>query len=176
MEIVHFMDSTIYLIGPRGAGKTTVGKALSLTLDYRFIDTDDWITQKYQQTISSMVQEKGWGFFRQTESEALVQVSQPNQVISTGGGMILADQNRAYMKSSGVIIYLQASLETLVKRLSQDPNEAQRPSLTGKTLVSEMNDVLAKREPLYLQCADIIVDAGLPINEIIEAILAKLTK
>ncbi|WP_311755408.1 shikimate kinase AroL [Proteus terrae] len=170
------MDSTIYLIGPRGAGKTTVGKALSLALNYRFIDTDDWITQKYQQTISTMVQEKGWDFFRQTESEVLVQVSQPNQVISTGGGMILADQNRAYMKSSGVTIYLQASLETLVERLSQDPNEAQRPSLTGKTLVSEMNDVLVKREPLYLQCADIIVDAGLPINEIIEAILAKLTK
>lgn len=176
MEIVHFMDSTIYLIGPRGAGKTTVGKALSLTLNYRFIDTDDWITKKYQQTIASMVQEKGWDFFRQTESEALVQVSHPNQVISTGGGMILAEQNRTYMKSSGVIIYLQASLETLVERLSRDPNEAQRPSLTGKTLVSEMNDVLAKREPLYLQCADIIVDAGLPINDIIEAILAKLMK
>lgn len=63
MEIVHFMDSTIYLIGPRGAGKTTVGKALSLSLNYRFIDTDDWITQKYQQTISSMVQDKGWEFF-----------------------------------------------------------------------------------------------------------------
>ncbi|MBG2875799.1 shikimate kinase AroL [Proteus alimentorum] len=170
------MDSTIYLIGPRGAGKTTVGKALSLTLNYRFIDTDDWITKKYQQTIASMVQEKGWDFFRQTESEALVQVSHPNQVISTGGGMILAEQNRTYMKSSGVIIYLQASLETLVERLSRDPNEAQRPSLTGKTLVSEMNDVLAKREPLYLQCADIIVDAGLPINDIIEAILAKLMK
>lgn len=176
MEIVHFMDSTIYLIGPRGAGKTTVGKALSLTLKYRFIDTDDWITQKYQQTISLMVQDKGWDFFRQIESEALIQVSQPNQVISTGGGMILAEKNRAYMKSSGVIIYLQASLETLVERLSQDPNEAQRPSLTGKTLVSEMNDVLAKREPLYLQCADIIVDAGLSINEIIEVILAKLMK
>lgn len=176
MEIVHFMDSTIYLIGPRGAGKTTVGKALSLTLNYRFIDTDDWITQKYQQTISLMVQDKGWDFFRQIESEALIQISQPNQVISTGGGMILAEQNRAYMKSSGVIIYLQASLETLVERLSQDPNEAQRPSLTGKTLVSEMNDVLAKREPLYLQCADIIVDAGLSINEIIEVILAKLMK
>lgn len=176
MEIVHFMDSTIYLIGPRGAGKTTVGKALSLTLNYRFIDTDDWVTQKYQQTISLMVQDKGWDFFRQIESEALIQVSQPNQVISTGGGMILAEKNRAYMKSSGVIIYLQASLETLVERLSQDPNEAQRPSLTGKTLVSEMNDVLAKREPLYLQCADIIVDAGLSINEIIEVILAKLMK
>ncbi|MEQ5226544.1 shikimate kinase AroL [Proteus cibi] len=170
------MDSTIYLIGPRGAGKTTVGKALSLTLNYRFIDTDDWITQKYQKTISLMVQDKGWDFFRQIESEALIQVSQPNQVISTGGGMILAEKNRAYMKSSGVIIYLQASLETLVERLSQDPNEAQRPSLTGKTLVSEMNDVLAKREPLYLQCADIIVDAGLSINEIIEVILAKLMK
>ncbi len=85
MEIVHFMESTIYLIGPRGAGKTTVGKALSLSLDYRFIDTDYWITQKYQQTISSIVEEKGWDFFRQIESQALVQVSQPNQVISTGG-------------------------------------------------------------------------------------------
>ena len=176
MEIVHFMDSTIYLIGPRGAGKTTVGKALSLTLNYRFIDTDDWVTQKYQQTISLMVQEKGWDFFRQIESEALIQVSQPNQVISTGGGMILAEQNRDYMKCKDVNIYLQASGETLVERLSQDPNEAQRPSLTGKTLVSEMNDVLVKREPLYLQCADIIVDAGLSINEIIEVILAKLMK
>ena len=176
MEIVHFMDSTIYLIGPRGAGKTTVGKALSLSLNYRFIDTDYWITKKYQQTISSMVEEKGWDFFRQIESKALIQVSQPNQVISTGGGMVLADKNRAYMKTSGVTIYLQASLETLVERLSQDPNEAQRPSLTGKTLVSEMHDVLIKREPLYMQCADIIVDAGLSINEIIAVILAKLAK
>lgn len=170
------MESTIYLIGPRGAGKTTVGKALSLSLDYRFIDTDYWITQKYQQTIASMVKEKGWNYFRQIESETLVEVSQPNQIISTGGGMILAEKNRAYMKSSGVTIYLQASLETLVARLSQDPNEAQRPSLTGKTLVSEMKDVLTEREPLYLQCADIVVDAGLSINEIIAVILAKLTK
>lgn len=79
-------------------------------------------------------------------------------------------------ENSGVIVYLQASLETLVERLSQDPNEAQRPSLTGKTLVSEIHDVLIKREPLYMQCADIIVDAGLSINDIIEVILAKLAK
>ncbi|MEC3988783.1 shikimate kinase AroL [Proteus mirabilis] len=170
------MESTIYLIGPRGAGKTTVGKALSLSLDYQFIDTDNWITDKYQQTISSMVEAEGWDVFRQLESDALIQVSQPNQVISTGGGIVLAEKNRVYMKNSGVIVYLQASLETLVERLSQDPNEAQRPSLTGKTLVSEIHDVLIKREPLYMQCADIIVDAGLSINDIIEVIFAKLAK
>lgn len=92
------MESTIYLIGPRGAGKTTVGKALSLSLDYQFIDTDNWITDKYQQTISSMVEAEGWDVFRQLESDALIQVSQPNQVISTGGGIVLAEKNRVYMK------------------------------------------------------------------------------
>ncbi len=86
------MESTIYLIGPRGAGKTTVGKALSLSLDYQFIDTDNWITDKYQQTISSMVEAEGWDVFRQLESDALIQVSQPNQVISTGGGIVLAEK------------------------------------------------------------------------------------
>lgn len=176
MEIVHFMESIIYLIGPRGTGKTTVGKALSLSLGYEFIDTDYWITQKYQQTISSMVEQKGWSFFRQVESEALIEVSQINRVISTGGGMILLDKNRAYMKETGVIIYLQASLATLVERLSNDPNVAQRPSLTGQTLLTEMRDVLIEREPLYLQCADIIVDSGLSISEIIETIIGKLAK
>ncbi len=123
-----------------------------------------------------MVEQKGWDFFRQIESDALIQVSQPNRVISTGGGMVLADKNRAYMKSSGVIIYLQASLETLITRLSDDPNTAQRPSLTGQTLLNEMQGVLTEREPLYLQCSDIIVDAGLSISEIIKIILTKLPK
>ena len=176
MEIVHFMENIVYLIGPRGAGKTTVGKALSLSLNHEFIDTDYWITNKYQQTISSMVENKGWDFFRKIESEALIQVSQPNRVISTGGGMILADNNRAYMKSKGVTIYLQASLEILVSRLSDDPNVAQRPSLTGQTLLSEIQSVLTEREALYLQCSDIIVDAGLSISEIIKTILTKLPK
>lgn len=176
MEKVHFMDSIIYLIGPRGAGKTTVGQALSLSLNYQFIDTDNWIINKYQESISSMVDAKGWDFFRQIESEALFQVSQPHQVISTGGGIILADINRAYMKASGVTIYLQASIETLVERLSKDPNEAQRPSLTGQSLVAEIRDVLDKREALYSQCADIIVNAGLPIDEIITSIRTKLAK
>ena len=176
MEIVHIMDSTIYLIGPRGAGKTTVGKALSLILDYHFIYTDNWIVDKYQKTISSIVEDNGWEFFRKIESDALVDVSYPNQVISTGGGIILAEKNRTYMKASGVTIYLQASVETLIDRLSDDPNEAQRPSLTGKTLLAETRDVLEKREPLYLECADIIVNAGLSIKEIIEIILVKLTK
>ena len=93
------MESTIYLIGPRGAGKTTVGKALSLSLDYQFIDTDNWITDKYQQTISSMVEAEGFGMsFRQLESDALIQVSQPNQVISTGRDSVGRKKSCLYEK------------------------------------------------------------------------------
>ncbi|MGR6438754.1 shikimate kinase AroL [Proteus mirabilis] len=169
------MESTIYLIGPRGAGKTTVGKALSLSLDYQFIDTDNWITYKYQQTISSMVEAEGWDVFANLNQMRLFKLANLTKLFQRGRDSV-ARKNRVYMKNSGVIVYLQASLETLVERLSQNPNEAQRPSLTGKTLVSEIHDVLIKREPLYMQCADIIVDAGLSINDIIEVILAKLAK
>ncbi|WP_118986828.1 shikimate kinase AroL [Photorhabdus sp. CRCIA-P01] len=153
------MNQILFIVGARGAGKTTVGKLLANELSYTFIDTDHHIQQTSNMTIADIVNQQGWQQFRQLESQALQQVSQRNHVISTGGGIILSAENRQYMRQNGMVIYLQASASILAERLMQQPENTQRPSLTGKSIVEEMEEVLAARENLYCECANHIINA-----------------
>ncbi|HDF2342680.1 TPA: shikimate kinase AroL [Morganella morganii] len=164
----------IYLIGARGAGKTTLGKPLAQALLYDFIDTDACVTEQCRMSISRLVEQSGWLRFRELESDVLRQVSQPQRLVSTGGGIVMAPENRAFMQSSGKVVYLRASAETLAERLSHTPQAHQRPSLTGKCIVEEMAEVLSKRDPLYLECADIVVDATCPVPELISQICTRI--
>ncbi|WP_413492444.1 shikimate kinase AroL [Morganella psychrotolerans] len=164
----------IYLIGARGAGKTTLGKPLSHALLYDFIDTDARVTQLCRMSIAELVERSGWDCFRELESDVLRQVSQPQHLVSTGGGIVMAPENRAFMQSTGWVVYLRATAEVLAERLSHTPQAHQRPSLTGKCIVGEMAEVLQKREPLYLECADIVVDATRPIPELIGHICSRI--
>ncbi|HHO0127758.1 TPA: shikimate kinase, partial [Morganella morganii] len=85
----------IYLIGARGAGKTTVGKPLAQALLYDFIDTDACVTEQCRMSISQLVEQSGWRSFRELESDVLRQVSKPHRLVSTGGGIVMAPENRA---------------------------------------------------------------------------------
>lgn len=169
MNNTHPKD-IIYLIGARGSGKTTVGKPLANLLMYQFVDTDESVKQSCNMSIASLVKTAGWRAFRELETAQLKVASQPNHLISTGGGAILAAENRQFMRENGHVVYLKASAEVLAQRLSNAPNAEQRPSLTGKSIVEEMAEVLAIRDALYTECADIIVDAA---NDI-DVILAQL--
>ena len=157
-----------YIIGPRGAGKTTIGKTLADNKSYQFIDTDSLIMQQTGMTIAELVEQKGWDYFRQVESDVLMSIQQPNCVISTGGGIILAEQNREFMKNKGVVIYLHTSPEILAARLLAAPETEQRPSLTGKSILEEMEEVMAMREPFYLSTAHHVIDAGMSIEAIVK--------
>ncbi|EEP94334.1 Shikimate kinase 2 [Yersinia aldovae ATCC 35236] len=171
---VQVMTQTIFMVGARGAGKTTIGKALAQALGYRFIDTDSFMQQSLQMTVADVVAREGWDGFRLRESMALQTVTAPKTVVATGGGAVLARENRTFMRNHGLVLYLRASANVLVERLTEEPEDAQRPSLTGKPIVDEIRDVLASREALYQEAAHHVLDATLPPKHVIELILQVL--
>jgi len=146
------MNKTIFLVGARASGKTTMGRLLAEKLHYSFIDTDVYLYETTKQTVAEIVEKEGWEGFRKQESQVLKDVTQPCRVIATGGGMILADQNRLHMQKRGIVFFLSAPANILAERLMKDPNIAQRPSLTGLSIADEMEKVLEDRHHLYMDC------------------------
>lgn len=170
------MALPIYLVGARGCGKTTVGQALSQALGYAFRDTDHHLQHSTQRSVAEIVAAEGWDGFRQRESDALIAVSAPATVIATGGGMVLAERNRYFMRERGRVIYLNAAAGTLAARLEAYPHDAQRPTLTGRPIAEEMIEVLAAREALYQQAAHHIIDATRSPDEVVQQILDVLSQ
>lgn len=145
----------IFLIGPRACGKTSVGHALAERLGVAFVDTDHALVQDVGMEIAEYVEKHGWDGFRDKETETLQRVAgEAIRVVGCGGGIVLREQNREIL-ATGVTLYLKTAPEELAERLFHDPNEAQRPSLTGKSIVDEVREILAERAPLYEGCADV---------------------
>lgn len=165
------MSFPVFLIGARGCGKTTVGRAVAEALDYVFIDTDHYIQQASGQTISEIVAIEGWSEFRTREVAALRAVTAQNSVIATGGGIVLDDSNQHYMREQGIVIWLHAPAEALATRLAISPQEMQRPSLTGKPLLEELDDILAQRTKLYRKSAHYIIDATQSSGAIVQEVM-----
>ncbi|BCS87595.1 shikimate kinase AroL [Pseudodesulfovibrio sediminis] len=156
----------IFLIGPRACGKTSVGRKLAERLGVDFVDTDHALVQAVGMEIADYVEQNGWEAFRDREVETLVREATPGgRVIGCGGGIILREENRAVL-ASGVTLYLKAEAEELARRLMNDPNEAQRPSLTGKSVVDEVREILDARAHLYEGCADAALE-GASLAEIV---------
>ncbi|GAA3579008.1 shikimate kinase AroL [Gibbsiella greigii] len=170
------MTQPIFMVGARGAGKTTVGRALAQTLGYHFVDTDLFMQQTAQMSVMEMVEKEGWPGFRQRETLALQAVTQPHTVIATGGGVILAEENRRFMQQQGTVIYLCSPAGVLAQRLQVSPQDAQRPTLTGRPIAEEMRDVLAAREALYQEAAHHVMDGTTHPAQVVAQILAVLQR
>ncbi|MCL6742230.1 MULTISPECIES: shikimate kinase AroL [Kosakonia] len=168
------MTLPIFLIGARGCGKTTVGRTLALAQGCQFIDTDYWLQENAQQTIAAIVEQEGWDGFRARETAALEAVSAPSRVVATGGGIILREYNRRFMREHGVVVYLCAPVEVLADRLEAFPEEGQRPTLTGKPISEEVSEVLAQRDALYREAAHYVVDAAQSPDKVVSDIEAAL--
>ena len=111
--------SLIYLVGPRACGKTTLGKALSEVLDVPYCDTDHHLCERLGMDVATMVERWGWEGFRSRESESLHLASEElagRGVVATGGGMVLAEANRRYMREHGRVFFLSAPVEVLAAR------------------------------------------------------------
>ena len=159
----------IFLVGARACGKTTVGKALAKKLKLPFADTDQHLLDNAGRSVDQIVEAEGWAGFRQRESAALREVTNARThggVISTGGGMVLAEANRVFMRQHGMVVFLDAPVDVLAERLGRNPLSSQRPSLTGKGQVEEISDVLNERRPLYEAAAHHVVDASRPLQSI----------
>ena len=162
----------IVLIGYRGTGKSTVGKVLAARLGRPVVSTDTEIVRRAGLTVPEIVAQYGWDHFRDLESAVCRDFSvQDGLIIDTGGGAILRPHNVEYLKKTGTLFWLTASVATIASRIGHD---TQRPSLTGtKSFVEEVEEVLAIRTPKYKEAADHVVSTdGRSINQIVDAILA----
>ncbi len=143
-----------------GAGKTAVGRLLADELKLDYLDTDQLIEQTAGRTISQLFKSDGEAAFRQLETEVLKTLQDyDNFVLSTGGGMVVRDENVALLKALGPVVLLRASAEVIYQRIK---DEKHRPLLDVADPLAEIRQLLSKREPFYDRAADHVVEtAGL---------------
>ncbi len=169
----------IYLIGFRCTGKTSVGRLLAEKLNRRFMDADVVLAENEGRIIADIVAEHGWPCFREKEKQTIRELSRLNGlVVATGGGAVLDPENVARMEESGRIIWLRAESETIKQRIRLDEaSDPQRPALTAKGFVDEVDEVLAGRRPLYEAAAGMALDTdNMSIAELVEMIAQKMTE
>ncbi|CUQ66286.1 shikimate kinase [Candidatus Nitrospira inopinata] len=164
----------VVLIGYRGTGKSTVGKIVASRLGRTVISTDAEVVKRAGRNIPEIVAQYGWDYFRDLESQVCRELAAGDGlVIDTGGGAILRPENVERLKQNGILFWLTASVETIVRRIGRDK---QRPSLTGtKSFVDEVEDVLRERTPKYQAAADhVIATDGRSLGQVADEILARL--
>lgn len=162
----------IILIGLMGAGKTTIGKELSNKLNLKFIDMDDEIEKQSKMSIVDIFEKYGENRFREIESKLLEKiVLEDDIIISTGGGIIKIDNNRKLLKKQGNVVFLNGSIDTLVKNVSNDIHK--RPLLKdSKDLYIKIEELLNERYDKYKESSNIIIDINNKnINEVVSQIL-----
>ncbi|MBN1807862.1 MAG: shikimate kinase [Planctomycetes bacterium] len=167
----------VYLVGPRGSGKTTVGRALAGLLCWPFIDQDDLVAADAGMSIADIFASSGEPGFRRLESAVLARLADlSGRVVATGGGVVLSPQNRSLMKRSGFVVHLDAPPTLLAERVAHDPSSARsRPPLSGAPgLLAEMQSVCAERSPLYEDARHLVLSAGSPPGDIAAAVAAAL--
>lgn len=162
----------VILIGYMGAGKTTVGKLLAKRQKLVFLDTDAMIEEQEGRTISTIFAEKGEESFRNMETaliQRLIDEQLSDAVLSVGGGLPVREENRVLLKKLGTVVYLTASKETIIKRVSGSDN---RPLLKGENLDEKVERMLAVRGPLYEAAADVQIDTnGKTADELVNEIM-----
>jgi len=166
----------LVLIGYRCAGKTTVGSQLAAYLRRQFVDTDTLLEERHG-VIRDIVETHGWDYFRILEKGIIKEVStQDNLVIAPGGGFVLDADNVMALKKNGFIIWLKADSQSVYQRMLRDPRTAlQRPSLTGKGAVTELEEVMTSRAPLYEKAAEIHVEtSAIDATTVVEGVLSIL--
>lgn len=167
----------IVLIGFRGCGKSTVGRLLADRLGWPFVDTDEQVVAAAGRSISEIFAREGETAFRARETAVVLAVcARQRQVISVGGGAVLADPCRAALGAAGPCIWLTAPPEELCRRMQSDPGSAaDRPPLTALPALDEVRLLLSRRTPLYAALAHIAVDTtGRTATDVAHEILARL--
>lgn len=151
-------SGNLILVGMMGSGKSTMGRALAKHLGKVFVDSDEEIQQRTGVTIPHIFDVEGEEGFRLRETAALAGlVKRDNLVIATGGGAVLAEQNRALLQQNGIVIYLKASVHDLWQRTRHDRN---RPLLQTDDPHAKLTELYLQRDALYQQVADIVIHSG----------------
>ena len=161
LERVRKQHRAVALVGMRASGKTILGKALAKQMGSTFVDTDERFVTEHG-PIAEFVEANSWPAFRTLEERIVANALVPGHVIATGGGAIESEATRAILTDRATVIWLRADAKLLRQRLANDDH---RPSLTGASIIDEVAEVLAKREPMYREIAARIIDADHPLAE-----------
>ncbi len=144
----------VYLIGMMGSGKTTTGRALAKLLALPFVDLDELIVQKAGRSINEIFKTEGEGRFRELETEILKQVSNSSdQVVATGGGLVINPENRNLLKTTGLVIYLKTETNVLWDRVKVKKD---RPLLATADPKKTFLDLFQFRSPLYVENSQMV--------------------
>lgn len=151
-------SGNVFLVGPMGVGKTTIGRVLAELLGLEFFDSDREIETSTGADIPWIFDVEGESGFRIRESRMIDQLSgKQNIVMATGGGAVLAEENRKRLKDRGVVVYLRASINQQIERTTRDKN---RPLLQTSDPEQKIRELMKIRDPLYSELADIIIDTN----------------
>lgn len=152
------VGSPVFMVGPMGSGKSTVGRHLAGLLGYSFVDSDAEIESRAGADIPWIFDVEGEVGFRRRETVVLADLARHRQVvIATGGGAILAEQNRQLMMDTGIVIFLNVSVAQQVKRTGSGEG---RPLLQTGDREETLKKLMAEREPLYRELADVIISGS----------------
>ncbi len=162
----------IALTGMMGAGKSAVGNRLSKILtNYTFIDTDEEIVKSENKSINEIFSRFGEEYFRKTETKILKNIlNSNNQIISTGGGIVISEENIRELRQKSYVIYLKADFKTLFERVK---NNKERPLLNVDNMEEKINLLLCERELKYQKCANKIINTK---NKTIDEISLEIAK
>jgi shikimate kinase len=165
----------VFLIGPMGVGKSTIGRHLAALMQKEFLDSDQEIERRTGASVSLIFEIEGEDGFRRREASVIEELSQrSNLVLATGGGAVLAEDNRRALRARGVIIYLHAPIDILVQRTVRDRG---RPLLQSGDRRQKLEDIMKAREPIYRDIAHLVVQTELrPPQSVAREILGKLNE
>ncbi len=160
----------VFLIGPMGAGKTTIGRYLARELGLEFYDSDQIIEDRAGADINWIFDIEGEDGFRRREQAVIDELTKMQGIVlATGGGAVMTPENRTVLSARGVVVYLKASLEQQFERTQ---NDRKRPMLRNGDLREKLEQLAEEREPVYEELADCIVETdGHGIRSIIQNIV-----
>lgn len=146
----------LVLVGPMGAGKTSIGRRLAERFGLQFVDADHHIEQRSGATIAAIFDHVGEAGFRERERAALAELlASDGQLVATGGGAVLDAENRRAIRERGFVVYLTAGLDAQLKRLQRDRS---RPLLQRADREDVLRAMALQREPLYREVADLVME------------------
>jgi shikimate kinase len=163
----------LFLVGPMGAGKSAVGRQLARMLHLEFVDSDEEIESRTGVDIPFIFEKEGEAGFRKREAAAIDDLSQKEGIVlATGGGAILDPQNRNHLGARGYVIYLHTSVD---QQLSRTRKGRDRPLLSNDDPRAVLEGLMATREPLYREIADLTVDTdGRKVRAVANEIVERL--
>ncbi len=146
----------VFLIGPMGAGKSTIGRLLAKELKYPFKDSDREIEARTGADIPWIFDVEGEEGFREREEAMIAELCREQGIVlATGGGVVMREANRRALSAGGLVVYLRTSVEQQLQRTAKD---RQRPLLQTQNPERVLRELMARRDPLYREIADLIVE------------------